>query len=38
MRIQFIVSAILLGAALTHPTKYKIDRNAICYEPEPAQV
>ena len=38
MRIQFIVSAILLGAALSHPTKYKVDRNVICYEPEPAEV
>ena len=38
MIIRFLISTILIGFTLSHPTKYKVDRNISCVQPEPALI
>ena len=36
--VSLLSAALLASLALAHPTKYSIDRNATCSNPEPAQI
>jgi aromatic ring-cleaving dioxygenase len=38
MQAHFIIPILLFGMAICHSTKYQIDRNETCFNPEPAKI